>query len=126
MQIELKKDIEKEYKDEIIKGFSAGEVVVVAAAFALAAAIVYVLYKYFGVGISLGVYISVPCILPVLASGFLKIQGLTPVAYIKEIIYCRRTRVLAYDTDELPIPDRIKPMAYPKKKKGKKRCRQKK
>lgn len=126
MQIETKKDIEEAYKDELFKGFSAREFIAIMIALAVAVGVTIFCWRFFHVPIDLAVYISVPCILPFLAMGFFRIQGLSPWGYLKEIVYEYRTQLLLYDADEIPEhewPDismeREKPIRK-KRKRGKK------
>lgn len=123
MQIETKKDIESAYKDEIFKGFSLKETIAIVSAGAAGIAAVAGLWYFFRFPVEMGVYIAVPCMVPFLAMGFIKIQGLTPWGYLKEIVYTYRTRILIYDADELPEhswPIRDRDVSWRKKARRKK------
>ena len=102
MQIETKKDIEEAYKDELFKGFSTREVIAISIAGITAVGVTFFVWRFFHIPVDMAVYISVPCILPCLAMGFLRIQGLSPWGYFMEMVYEYKTKLLLYDADEIP------------------------
>lgn len=102
MQIQINKDLEEAYKDEIIKGFSIREAVYLGISVGLIGGITAFAYFRFGIMPDTGIYLGIPFAIPVLLMGFYKTQGLTLAAYLKEIIYEQRTKILLYDADELP------------------------
>ena len=101
MQIDIKKDIEEEYKDEFYKGFSTKEMIAIISAFGMAALVIFSLWYFFGLALEVCVFISIPFALPSLACGFYKIQGLSLLAYVKEMYHTHRTRCLTYDAGEM-------------------------
>lgn len=101
MQIETKKDIEEEFKDELYKGFSTSEVLAIGGAAITAVLLVAVLWKYVHVPLEVGAYICIPLILPILAMGFVKIQGLSPWRYLCAAMKTYRNPILYYDAGEL-------------------------
>lgn len=119
MYIPIKKDLEEAYKDEFIKGFSLRESVHLALGILTAAGVTYLCWRMTGLSPSVCVYAGVPCAAPVLFFGFFKIQGLTVGAYLKEMLYAKRTRLLLYDADELPKERRMFTMEKNKRRKKK-------
>lgn len=102
MRIPINKDIETAYKDEFIKGFTLREALSVAAAAGLILGVTAAAWKVSGLGPEICIYIGLPFgILPVFF-GFKKFQGLTAFEYIRERIYEKQTRILTYDTGEMP------------------------
>lgn len=102
MRIPMKKDIEEAYKDEFVKGFTLRETAYAFVSVVIAAAVTAGLWKLTGIQPDICVYAGTPCAIPTLLIGFYKIQGLTLGAYLKEIWYARKTRILLYDADEIP------------------------
>ena len=101
MNIEINKDFLKEYKDDAWKGFSARELLSVVGAGAVGITVDILLHFYGGFSIAGGVYIALPFALPFILWGFYKYQGYLPIGrFIKEILYCRKTAVVLYDSDE--------------------------
>lgn len=102
MQIEIKKDIEKAYRDEYIKGLSVSEVATLVTSAAVAIGIVVIAWKYFHVPLEIGPYIAIPLILPILATGFVKIQGLSLWRYLLAALRTYQYPILIYEASELP------------------------
>ncbi len=102
MQIDIKKDIEEEYKDELYKGFSTKEMIAIVTAFGTAALVIFFLWYFVGLALEICVFISIPFAMPSIACGFYKIQGLSLWMYIKEMYHMHRTRCLTYDAGEMP------------------------
>lgn len=120
MNIKINKDFDREYKDEMYRGLTSKEVISIVAAAVVAGTVVFLLYRYAGVPLATGVYPGVFCAIPCLAAGFMSFQGLSPVRYLKEMFYARRTKLLTYDADELPKVKRSFSMEKPKQKVKKK------
>ncbi|NBH99473.1 PrgI family protein [Hominisplanchenecus murintestinalis] len=102
MHIKINRDFDTDYKDELFRGMSVKETVSLAAGAAVAGVTTFLLDKYAGLPPEVGIYAGVFCAVPILGAGFVSIQGLTPIGYLKEIIYFYRSRTLAYAADELP------------------------
>lgn len=118
MQIPINKDFEEEYKNELAKGFTMRELVSIVAAVLLAAGVTLLVWHLTGLAPNECVYIGLPFCVPILLAGFFKKQGLTLDAYLKELLYERRTRLLTYDADELPQKNRVFTMESTHRKKG--------
>lgn len=102
MQIQINKDIEEAYKDELIKGFSLREAAYIGISLVIIVGMVVLVYLKFGIMPDTGIYIGLPFGIPTLFLGFYTYQGQTVVQYLKEIIFVCKTKVLTYDADELP------------------------
>lgn len=102
MHIKINRDFETDYKDELFRGMSVKETMSLAAGAAAAGIVTFLLNKCAGLPLEVGIYPGVFCAAPILAAGWVTIQGLTPLGYLKEIIYSYRSRTLAYAADELP------------------------
>ncbi len=101
MNIPINKDIEEEYRDQIVNGFTLKEGGVVMLAVLIVIGTAAAAYYLFALSPKYGCYIGIPLAFPVLFFGFKRFQGLTALEYIREIIYERRTKVLAYDAEEV-------------------------
>lgn len=102
MRISINKEIEEEYKDRFMRGFSMKECAYIAVALLLIAGAAFLAAYFFKLSFNVCVYIGLPFGIPVLIFGFKKFQGLTLTEYIKELIYEHKTKELFYDADELP------------------------
>lgn len=102
MQIQVNKDIEEEYRNELMKGFTLRELVYLVAAVVVIAAVCVLVWKKGGVQIDVAVFAGIPFGCVILFFGFRRYQGLTVYGYLKEMLYEHRTRTLAYEGDGLP------------------------
>lgn len=119
MKIPINKDIEVEYKDQFLKGFSIKEVCYVVVSAAIIIGMAVVMYINFGMSLEISIYVGIPFGLPVLLAGFKKFQGLTLIEYIKELRFEYLTKELYYDADELPKHHPIYDMEMKKEKQRK-------
>ena len=101
MNISINSDIEKEYRGEVMKGFSWQELLCAIAAVAMIIGCAYLCYSKFGLSPKYGCYIGIPFAFPIVYFGFRKFQGLNVIEYLKEIIYHQNTKDLCYDAEEL-------------------------
>ncbi len=119
MKISTNLDLNKDFKDEVYKGFDWREI-----GFGLAGVIIIVI-----TAVACGFYLKVPpqmCIImgvvpasPVLFLGFHKIQDMTVLEYFKEYLYDKLTEELYYDADEIPENKNIWTMESESGKEGK-------
>lgn len=123
MQISINKEIEEEYRDQFMRGFSMKECAYIAVALFLIMGVAILTAYFFELSFNICFYIGLPFGIPVIIMGFVKFQGLTLTEYIKELIYEHKTKELFYDADELPDVSHYYQMKKhePKKKAGKKR-----
>lgn len=101
MNIPINKDLEEEYKNEIVKGFTLREAGYIALSAAIIAGVTFFMWKNLGLSPDTCIYMGLPFGIPTLFLGFRKFQGLSAAAYLKEILYERRTKILIYDADEI-------------------------
>lgn len=101
MNISINSDVEKDYRGEVVNGFSASELVCVIIAIVIIFGCAVVCYFKFGISPKYGCYIGIPLGFPVVYCGFRKFQGLNIIEYMKEISYHHKTKDLAYDAEEL-------------------------
>lgn len=119
MKISTNLDLNKDFKDEVYKGFDWREI-----GYAAAGAVIIIISA-----LACGLYLAVPpqmcifigCIpaLPVFFMGFYKIQNMTVMEYFKEYVYDRLTEELYYEADEIPKNTEIWTMQSESGKEGK-------
>ncbi len=100
MNISINTDLEKEYRNELVKGFSWQEVLCGVAAVLVVLGCAYVCYSRFGLSPKYGCYIGIPFAFPIVFLGFRKFQGMNVIEYLREIIFHQKTKDLAYDAEE--------------------------
>lgn len=104
MQIQINKNFETEYKDDVWKGFDGRETITIAVAVTISIIICYCLYKYAHIPLELVIYIAIPVVLPILLVGIYKYQDMSIWELIKEIIYEDEIRILCWDAGEYDYP----------------------
>lgn len=102
MNIPINKDVEKDYRNEIMKGFTWAEAGCMALGIAVVIVVAVGAWLLFHVSPRYGCYIGLPIAFPIILLGFKKFQGLSAFAYLKEILYEKRTGILSYDAMEAP------------------------
>lgn len=101
MQIPINKDFEKDYKDNLWKGFSMPESISILAALLCCLTVLAILYLKFGIPLDVAPYCSIPFAVPPLAAGFWKSKsGLSLKQYLNVREYVKRTKLLLYEPDE--------------------------
>lgn len=120
MNIPINKDLEEEYKNEWIKGFTYREMLFVVVSVLIIGGVAMLAWWLTETPIDICIYIGLPFGIPTLLLGFKKIQGLTVDAYLKEMLYEWRTKGLTYDADELPEENRVFTMERESEKKRRK------
>ena len=114
MRILINKEIEKEYKDQFMRGFSAKECGFIAVAFICIGVVAYAAERIFHLPINICFYIGIPFGAPAIVVGFATFQGLTFFEYIKELIYEYKTKELYYDASEIKTTAPVFKMAKDK------------
>ena len=99
MHIRINKDF-KEYKDELARGFSMQEVISMVIALAVAIGAIYGIWRITGLKPDVCVYIAVPLVIPILAVGFYKYQGMSVFELIREMRYTHKTKILFFEAEE--------------------------
>lgn len=82
MQIPVNKDID-EYKDDFFKGMTLKQTVMCALTLGVGAGCYFLCNGVLGLPQTLSLYLVFPAALPFAAAGFLKIDGLPPLEYLK-------------------------------------------
>ena len=85
MKIDLNKDFEEQYKNELWKGFTARELGYGAAALLVAAVIALTVWKTTGLAINLSIYTGIPFMVPIIYLAMVKHQGQTWIESIKNV-----------------------------------------
>lgn len=101
MNIKLNKDFEREYPDDVWKGFTKRQTLTIALAAALGSCIIVGIWYLTGIRPYYCVYLGMPVIAGILFGGFKQYQGMYLEEYIKELIFEWKTRQLSYEADEL-------------------------
>lgn len=120
MKIPQNKDLEADYKNEIIKGLDGRDLLFGGIGVCITIITAVTVGFYLKIDYQLCILIGVIPAIPVFIVGFYKIQGMTVFEYFKEYLYDKMTEELYYDADELPEDTEIWTMERTTEK-GKKR-----
>lgn len=102
MKIPINKDLDTDYKNEILKGLDGRDILFGGLGLLIIAVTAVTVGYYLKIDYQFCVLIGVVPSLPVFYVGFRKIQGMTVFAYFKEYLYDKMTEELYYDADEIP------------------------
>lgn len=119
MNIAINKDLEKEYKNDLVMGFDPRECIYILIALIELIGIAVLLYIKTGFSATMCAYAGMPLALPTLILGFKKFHGMSCFRYIKEILWERRTRILTYEAEE--FHEDIQVFTLDKRKRGAKK-----
>ena len=97
MKIDLNKDFEEQYKNELWKGFTARELGYGAAALLVAAVIALTVWKTTGLAINLSIYTGIPFMVPIIYLAMVKHQGQTWIESIKNVWFYLKTKEIPYE-----------------------------
>ena len=100
MKIDINKDFEEAFPNEVYSGFTLGQCMAAASGMALAFGTAFLMWRFLGIPIVECTYLAIPLMVPVCAIGFFKYQGQSLVGIIREILYSRKTDQLAYSAGE--------------------------
>lgn len=100
MKIDLNKDFEEQYKNELWKGFTAKELGYGAVALLVAAAIALTVWKTTGLAINLCIYAGIPFMVPIIYLAMVKHQGQTWIEHFKNMWFYLQTKKLPYEMEE--------------------------
>lgn len=125
MKIEINKDFEEQYKSTY-KGLTGSEATIAAIALAISGGIVFVVWSFTNIPVNAAVYLGIPVMIPIVATGFYKFQGSSVLDLIRAISYLRNTRKLGCDMEEfdesrMPIFTMSKKLNKPSKQKKRRR-----
>lgn len=122
VQIPVNKNID-EYKDDFFKGLTLKQTVTSVVALVLGAGMFLGLTMLFGISQTTALYLTFPVVFPIAAVGFLKIDGMTPVTWLKRRTAIRDMPVYFFHPDTQDIKEKkagIEEMSSHSKRKGKK------
>jgi len=100
MKIDLNKDFEEQYKNELWKGFTARELGYGAVALLVAAVIALTVWKTTGLAINLCIYAGIPFMVPIIYLAMVKHQGQTWIEHFKNMWFYLQTKELPYEMEE--------------------------
>ena len=128
MKIDINKDFEEAFPNEIYSGFTLGQCLAAAIGLAMAAGAAFLLWKFAKIPIVECTYMTIPLMVPACAVGFFRYQGQGLISIIREILFYRKTLRLSYAAGEYAGNRRIFSMKRQIKRPdgGKKRPRKRK
>ena len=103
MKIDINKDFEKAFPDDLWKGFTLKQIITFSVGLIMAA----------GTIIALCSYIAIPVMLPICFIGIYEYQNHSLWAMYKEMRFYRATKKLTYGAEEAPKTGRIFTMRHP-------------
>ena len=115
MKIDINKDFEESFPNEIYSGFTLGQCLAAAIGFAMAAGAAFLLWKYANIPIVECTYLAIPLMIPACAIGFFRYQGQNLLGIIREFFFARKTKRLSYAAGEYAGNRRIFTMKQPVK-----------
>ena len=126
MKIDINKDFEEQYKNELWKGFTARELAYAGIALFVAGIIAFGIWKITGIAINIAIYAGIPFMAPIIYLAMVKHQGHTWTEYLKNIWFYLQTKELPCEMEERNHSSyrlfsmNIKTIKEPKRKRGKK------
>ena len=123
MKIDINKDYEKAFPDDLWKGFTLKQIITFSVGLIMAAGTIIALWVFLKISPVTGSYIAIPVMLPICFIGIYEYQNHSLWAMYKEMRFYRATKKLTYGAEEAPKTGRIFTMHHPavKKKKRKKK-----
>ncbi|GEM_PF-1217523 len=100
MKIDINKDFEEAFPNEVYSGFTLGQCMAAVSGMVLSFGAAFMLWRLMGIPIVECTYIAIPLMVPVCAIGFFKYQGQSLIGIIREFFYSRHTEKLAYSAGE--------------------------
>ena len=100
MKIDMNKNFETQFKNEVWKGFTGSEVLCGVIALALAGSVVFGVWFFTDLPIHVCTYFGIPVMIPVVAVGNLKYQGHSMGNLLQELKYFYHTRELSAQREE--------------------------
>lgn len=100
MKIDLNKDFEEQYKNELWKGFTARELGYGVVALLVAGGIAFSVWKATGLAINLSIYAGIPFMVPIIYLAMVKHQGHTWIESLKNMWFYMQTKELPCEMEE--------------------------
>lgn len=107
MSIPINKDLEKDYRNEISKGFTLKEIGHVALGLAVMGTVTALVWSCTGLSVDACIYIALPFGIVPMYFGFKTFQGMSARKYLQELWYERKTAQLLYQACEMPKERRV-------------------
>lgn len=112
MKIDINKDFEKAFPDDLWKGFTLKQIITFAIGLIMAAGTIVALWKLVKISPITGSYIAIPVMLPICFFGIYEYQNHSLWAMWKEMRFYRETKKLTYGAEEAPKINRIFTMQH--------------
>ena len=100
MKIDINKDFEEAFPNEVYLGFTLGQCMAAASGMAIAFAAAFLAWHYLKIPIVECTYLAIPLMVPACAAGFFKYQGQSLAVIIRAFFYTRRTEKLSWEAGE--------------------------
>ena len=100
MKIDINKDFEEAFPNEIYSGFTLGQCLAAVIGLAMAAGAAFLLWKFAKIPIVECTYMTIPLMVPACAIGFFRYQGQSLAGIIREILFAGKTQRLSYAAGE--------------------------
>ena len=100
MKIDINKDFEEQYKNELWKGFTARELAYAGIALFVAGMIAFGIWKITGLAINIAIYAGIPFMAPIIYLAMVKHQGHTWTEHLKNIWFYLQTKELPCEMGE--------------------------
>lgn len=100
MKIDLNKDFEEQYKNELWKGFTARELIYGMGALLVAGVVAFTVWKGTGLAINICIYAGIPFMAPIIYLAMVKHQGHTWLEALKNVLFYLQTRELPCEMGE--------------------------
>ena len=107
MKIDINKDFEEAFPNEVYSGFTLGQCLAAVIGLIMAAGAAFLLWKFAGIPIVECTYMAIPLMIPACAIGFFRYQGQSLYGIIREFLFARKTQKLSYAAGEYSKAGRI-------------------
>lgn len=107
MKIDINKDFEKAFPDDLWKGFTLKQIITFSVGLIMAAGTIIALWVFLKISPVTGSYIAIPVMLPICFIGIYEYQNHSLWAMYKEMRFYRATKKLSYGAEEAPKTGRI-------------------
>ena len=113
MKIDINKDLEKAFPDDLWKGFTLKQIITFSVGLIMAAGTIIALWVFLKISPVTGSYIAIPVMLPICFIGIYEYQNHSLWAMYKEMRFYRATKKLTYGAEEAPKTRTIFTMRHP-------------
>lgn len=113
MKIDINKDLEKAFPDDLWKGFTLKQIITFSVGLIMAAGTIIALWVFLKISPVTGSYIAIPVMLPICFIGIYEYQNHSLWAMYKEMRFYRATKKLTYGAEEALKTGRIFTLRHP-------------